>query len=294
MDLALVIVRFIHYAALMLVFGGLVYVRILSRADLGQRIYRQLGSIWRISVLIVVLSGIPWLMLATASMGDGIADALSLNMLATVAFDTAFGRILSGHLVISGVLFLWLAVDQRRGASLPSWWAVVAAFASLVSLAPTGHAMMPEGTEQLASIASQALHLGSGGYWIGCLAPVVITLRMMDRDAMHEAVAALTRFSRLGHGAVALVTMSGLANLWFASDHRPMVLIEPYAALFLAKVIVVAGMVVLAIYNRYWLVPRIRRDPTALPRMQRLTIGIFALGLAAIGLVSIFGMVSPT
>jgi putative copper resistance protein D len=69
------------------------------------------------------------------------------------------------------------------------------------------------------------------------------------------AIAAMMRFSRYGHLAVAAVILTGIVNsLMILGWSLP--LESRYAQLLLLKVALVAVMVTIALINRYLLVPR--------------------------------------
>lgn len=294
MEIALIAIRFAHYTAVLMLFGGLVFARLVAPGVLGRRIASRLALFWQGCAATAAATSVLWLMLVSASTGDGIADAISVTMLSTIAFETTFGTIWCWHMLVCMAVLVCLVSYARRHAQIPSRGALIAAGAGLLSLAPTGHAMMREGWEGAAAIVSQAVHLLAAGYWVGSLPPVGLTLMATRGDLRTDGVAALKRFSEIGHFAVGFAILSGLFNLYAISGNHPLALAAPYAALALAKSTVVAAMVLLALINRYRLVPHARSDGYSLNRMQVLTHAILALGLGAIGLVSVFGMLSPT
>jgi putative copper export protein len=53
-------------------------------------------------------------------------------------------------------------------------------------------------------------------------------------------------------------------------------------------------MTLLAITNRYWLVPRLKDNAVVLDQIRRICIAVFCLGLCAIAFVGIFGTLAPT
>jgi putative copper resistance protein D len=164
----------------------------------------------------------------------------------------------------------------------------------LGTLGLVGHAVMLSGPLGIANQASLALHLLAAGFWLGSLVPVILCLRIGADDPLRrEAMAALTRFSNIGHVSVVLVVATGIVNIALI-EGLSLNLGTPYRQLLAVKVAIVATMVALAIVNRYWLVPRLRRDAAALDRIRRICVIVFYLGLAAVGLVSVFGMLSPS
>ena len=82
-------------------------------------------------------------------------------------------------------------------------------------------------------------------------------------------------------------------NSWLVLDAWPTGS-SPYQALLLAKIALVAIMVALALANRYLLLPRFDSAPFALRLLRWSAIGETIMGLGAVGLVSIFGILAPT
>jgi putative copper resistance protein D len=189
-----------------------------------------------------------------------------------------------------------LLVAARRAPRRIRPGATAAMAALLLSgLALTGHAAMHEGALGLLHRANDVLHVLSAGAWFGALLPVLAILRLVARpDCRGDAVTALRRFSRAGHAAVALVLASGAANVGLVLGRWPTDLASRYEALLDLKVLAVAGMVALALVNRYALVPRLGRHPEATSAALRAaTLAELPLGLAAMALVAVFGLMDP-
>ena len=102
------------------------------------------------------------------------------------------------------------------------------------------------------------------------------------------------RFSIAGHGTVARVIATGIVNAGLILGTWPVPDASPYQSLLYAKVVIVAGMTAIAVFNRYGLVPRLRGAPQATTAMlRRATLMEVLLGLAAIACVSVFGLLDP-
>lgn len=101
-------------------------------------------------------------------------------------------------------------------------------------------------------------------------------------------------YSRSGHVWVALVILTGVLNTFLVLGHWPLELGQPYSRMLLIKTAAVAAMVMLALTNRYRVVPTMRTDePRAIKRLTLLTLMEIALGALALLLVSVFAMLEP-
>jgi copper resistance protein D len=154
----------------------------------------------------------------------------------------------------------------------------------------TGHAAASDGLEGLLRQGTHVLHMIAAGAWLGAL-PYV--LRLLPRLHEPDSKAILIRYSGEGHFWVSLVLATGLvATLWIFGT-IPTELDIRYQLLWWLKVAVTLVMVGLAIWNRYFLVPLLANEPTALKMLARATRAEIALGLAAVALVAWFGTLEP-
>jgi len=132
------------------------------------------------------------------------------------------------------------------------------------------------------------------------LAPLAALVFRATRSASRPWFAvmqtALLRFSRMGYVTVALVGLTGIVNTAILVGSVSGLIGTPYGCLLLVKIALFLLMVVLAIINRFVLVPRIAQEgkPMAGGVALRWTIGIEqALGLAIIAVVSMLGTWPP-
>jgi putative copper resistance protein D len=102
--------------------------------------------------------------------------------------------------------------------------------------------------------------------------------------------------SHYSYVAVALVSLTGVANATLLVGDIRGLTDTPYGCLLLAKIILFLLMVGLAAINRFLLVPRITREgkPMAATAALKWTIGIEqALGLTILAIASILGTWPP-
>lgn len=280
---AFVLCRFIHFTAVMLLFGVSLFVVLLSPARLSVQLKRQTDSLLGIVIAACFLSAIGILAVQSGQMGEGWQDSYRPEVWWAV-LSTAFGQIWQWHLLLAlcAVLVGFLLPAARRDAPL-----LLIAMALLVSLALIGHAAMHSGMLGWLHRGSQAIHLLSAAYWFGSLLPLLVCLSYTRiADLRSEAIITMVRFSRWGHLAVALVITSGVLNGAIILAGSSLDFGSAYLQLLLFKVGLVALMVAVALFNRYRVVPRIGTEPL---QAQRLLIAAtwLEIGLGALVLLSV-------
>jgi putative copper resistance protein D len=140
-----------------------------------------------------------------------------------------------------------------------------------------------------------AIHVLSGGAWVGALVPLLLVASIGEQSAHRVSIGlALRRFSLAGHIAVALVVASGVVNTMLILGEWPVHWSSPYQLTLGCKIALVAAMIALAPVNRYG-VPRVIRHSGNAAQAIRLGIAAeMVLAACVIGLVSFFGMVAPS
>ncbi|MBZ9937212.1 copper homeostasis membrane protein CopD [Mesorhizobium sp. BR1-1-16] len=289
-ELALSACRFLHDAAAMLLWGAFGYLVLLVPCRLADDIAGRLSGLRTAAILVAAATVFAALPIQTALIGDGWADAFDGAMLRDVVTGTSVGTAWLWQAIPSAALLLTLGPRCRFHSGATALLAGMA----VVALAAGGHARMNEGWQAVIHPANDALHGLAAGAWLGALVPLLpILARLSTAGWRADAALALKRFSTGGHIAVALVVVTGIFNS-FMIVGWPLGLSPPYRALLTAKLAVVATMTAIALLNRYGFVPRIGADKDRAVRAIAIgTIVEIGLGLAAILLVAIFGMMDP-
>ena len=291
MEAALALCRFAHFLAAMVVFGTSAYLWLLAPDALRRALSPLLRPVVLTAGLVVLLSAILWVALESAAMAEDWSGAWDPEMLEGVFFETAFGRVWQGRLVLCVVLVAALAFRAGGRWDLRT----VLAALTLASLALTGHAAMQTGGLGALHRVNDAMHLLCGGAWIGGLLPFALCLRRFAPPELRgEAVSAMMLYSRYGHFFVPLLVLSGMTNVALTTGDLPFPASSPYRALLLAKIALVGFLITLALVNRYVIVPRLRPDEKPLRGLRTTTAAEIALGAVAVGLVSLFGLWDPT
>ncbi len=290
-ETALVAARFGGDLAALFLWGAAAYLWLLVSAGLSARIWQRLWF-WRVAALLLaVMAAVTSLPIQGALLGGGWDEALDFSTLQAVATETSTGTAWIWQVTAVALLcVISLATPARLQLPLTA----LAAAGLLVSLTFTGHAVMHDGLTGFVHRSNDLLHVLAGGAWLGALLPVLFLLQELDHDdAGGDARLALSRFSFAGHGAVALVLVSGLANTLLILGHLPTDWSRPYQFLLSMKIVLVVLMVMAALFNRYYLVPRMARSLSASRALFVGTLAEIAASIAVIGLVAWFGTLDP-
>jgi len=304
--------RFVQFAAVMLLFGTSLlrwYIDDGRDAQHGART-REAFDGWLRKVLLVaavltLISALAWLDGVVMTMGDGWSDALDVEVLTAVLFDTWFGQVWMWRLMLAAALIVTLLVTRKPPGGVLERGAILALSGTLVvSLALTGHTALASGGTRMLHIASQATHLLAGAVWLGGLVPLGYLLAKALTEPQGAWLAmvrhVLPRFSRLGYAAVGLLIVTGCINGWVVIGRWDALLTTTHGRVLLAKVLLFALMVGLAIVNRLWLAPRLLavgpHGPAplqVLAALQRNVASELILALLILAAVGLLGTLPP-
>lgn len=288
---AILIGRFLHDSALLLLWGSAAFLAFLTPARLASRMWKCLGMAPLLAAVICALTTAVMLPLQAASIGEGWSDAISIDTLDAVLLESSIGTAWQAQVIAAILLLLAFLVRSRHRMTAI---AITSALAT-ASLALNGHASNHQGWLSALHRSNDILHMLSGGAWLGALFPLVFMLRELEIVGRQpDAQIALRRFSLAGHIGVALVLTSGVINTCLVLGRLPTDWTSPYQRLLAIKIAAVCIMICLAITNRYFFVPAIAMNSRDATRSIRLASMMeIALGIAVIGLVAIFGMLDP-
>ena len=243
---ALALCRFAHFLAAMLTFGMSAYLWMYAPERLRLTLSPAARRITLVASLVALITAIAWLALESASMADDWSAALDPGAIGGVLADTAFGHAWAAHLVLAAALVAVVVFGPR------AQWApeTIASGALLASLGLVGHAAMQTGAEGVLHRLNHSVHLLTTGAWIGALVPFAMCLGAYRRaDLRREAVVAMTRFSFCGHFIVAAIVLTGSVNIALTSGRPPIPPDTPYRALLDVKMVVVAIMILSAVFK---------------------------------------------
>jgi copper resistance protein D len=291
MPTALVICRFAHFAATMLLFGAGAFVWALAPQALARELAGPVRRMAAAAIIVAAVTALAWLALEAGQMGDGWSDTVNPDTLSAVAFETDFGKVWLWRIGLALVLVTALCAGRHDR------WAFVVPVSALLlaSLGLVGHAAMQDGAPGALHRLNHAVHLLCAGAWLGALPPLLLCLRRCgDPGLRSEAGMALRRFSGLGHFLVALVVLTGIVNTILTLGRWPDDFSSLYQTLLAGKIALVAAMIVLALVNRYMLTPRVKdQSGAALRALTVNSVAEIGLGVAVLALVSVFGTLAP-
>jgi len=288
MSAAIVVCLWLHYAALLTLFGAAACRLLVLREEAAFGTDRMLRRVLGASIALAIVTVVALLSLESASMGGSWKEGLDTDTIVAVLTDTEFGRVWQRRIVLAALSAMAVAATSPRRP-----WIAGASALLLASLALVGHAAMVEGIVGELRRLNQAAHLLAAGAWLGGLAPLLLTLAA-TRANPAAALPMLHRFSTYGTLAVAVILVTGAINAATLVGGVAGLVGTPYGWTLLAKLALVAGLIAFAGVNRFRLVPRIARDPErAAVRLHRSVTWEIALGALVVLVASLLGTLAP-
>ena len=251
--------RFVHYAALTILFGVAAFPvynyrgKTLSPAE-AAAFFPWSRRVQIAAAIAALISGMFWLGFVATTMSGQLSALFDANILSLVIRTTDFGRVWMPRLELIGLALL-LLVPKNPGETLRLSVLAAAAIA-LTSIADTGHSGADNGPSATLHITADAVHLVAAGIWVGALVVLarmaVISARGLRPDDLKSFHHALERFSAIGPAVVGALTLSGILNPGFLAS-----LSSAYGQVLLVKLLLFGVMLVLAAANRFWLTRRL-------------------------------------
>lgn len=282
--------RFVLDAAAVGLWGIGAYLLIVPAGPLRDGLEQRWLPGLRLALGLAVIALVCRLPLMATIIGSGWEDVTDVSLMWRIANQTTTGLAWSLGAGIVAIACPVLAMLHRHRLEVLT----LTGMALLASLALSGHSAMHDGWPGYLHRANQWLHLLSGGFWLGALLPVTSALRALNSPSLRSAAShALVRFSRTGHLAVALVVITGALNTALILGQPPLDWSQDYQRLLAAKVGLVAAMISIAVFNRYWLVPRLASGTANLRSLQRMTWLEVILAAGVLALVVAFSALDP-
>lgn len=279
-----VALRFIHFTALMLIFGCSLYSAWLAPTSIRRLMARRFLRLQQYAAVWCCLSATAMLAVQGGLMGAGWSDVVRVPVW-HVVLQTQFGRVWLWQIVLATVTLVVALMTPRSLARL----LLMLTIAQFILLAGVGHATMNAGVVGALQQLNYALHLICAAMWFGGLLPVIWCMQLAKGRWRQQAIRAMMRFSFYGHFAVLGVLGSGIVNALLITGFS-LSLKTAWGQLLLLKCVLVMLMVAIALANRYVLIPGMPQDESRKARwfvwMTKLEWGLGAAVLAVISLLA--------
>jgi copper resistance protein D len=293
----LLLTRWIHFAAVFVLFGAALFWSCAPGAFFGAR--RATDLLLRVAAPVAVISGLGWIAAIIANMADGLEKIADPHTLSLFFNHTQFGPVVEVRLALFALalgLAAWpMAAESRRRAMIPVGAAL------LVNQAWLGHAAEGSGAWGALMLAVYGVHVLAAATWLGGLPPLLFALRetrgRADEESRRRTVELLLRFSLVAIPAVALIVASGLGNVGFrVGASAGCAFMTGYGAVLCVKATLVASMLGLACYNRFVALPRLLSGSASDGQGIRLQTSValeLALGLGVLAAAALLGVTPP-
>ncbi len=264
------------------------------------RAVRATTILLRIAAPIAAISGVVWLACILINMARDFHSVVDPEDLRLFFFETPFGTVslLRLALLMIGVVIAFLPWHGRwRFAALVPVGALL-----LITQAWFGHSAEGTGLYRAIVITIYAIHVLASAAWVGGLPPLLFALVEQRRFSPYEArdcaLDICSRFSLMAMAAVSLLVLSGIANAGFrVSGSFGKLFGSAYGDVLLKKIALVAGMLVLACFNRFVAMPRLRaaslKGTTQIIKLRDSVTLEVALSILVLGASAILGITMP-
>ncbi|MGI8735013.1 MAG: copper resistance CopC/CopD family protein [Pyrinomonadaceae bacterium] len=278
-------VRWLSYLAMMMLFGGFaIYLLVLAPA-LRQEGLEETAKVaqvqnatarrianwsWISVVLLLLASSVSLVLQASGVFDKSLTESLSPSLLGQVIFNTGYGGHWFLEVISLALLVVILAILSRKLKRAPDeghralWWVgLLAGAVLLVAPSWTGHAVASVKDFRLA-VVTDWLHLLAGGFWVGGLFHLALTLptALAGVDKTHRIgllAQVIKRFTRVAMPSVALLVLAGLYNTWVHVPSFSGFWLTPYGKTLLLKLFFVGLMLLLGALNNLHFGKRVAR-----------------------------------
>ncbi len=246
--------RWLGFAGLALLIGGAVFALLWPGARRAIATRRVIRVGWVATAVATVVSLFVY---GPYVAGLGIGDVFSTSLLGDT-IDERIGQAWLARLVllVIAVPLLALLASRDRGANdddrprtLPVWWIPVGvAVAVLLAATPglSGHAI--SGRWTTAAVIADTLHVLAMAVWLGGV--VALATITLGSSAVKATTESLARFSRIALGCIGVIAVTGTFQSVRQLGSFDAVRDTDYGRILVVKLVIVAGIVVVAAFSR--------------------------------------------
>lgn len=273
--------RFLHDASLVMLFGGSGFIQLVA-PDLKFALQQVWTRPERAAVSVTIATTILAVPLNVASFTESWPTT---DFVATYLLQTHGGRVLILQIVSAATLLgVWMYPMPKN--------VVLVAGLMLCELALAGHASDGDNIENIVVASMEAVHILAGAAWLGALPVLLIILNCVSHNVHRGGgIAALQKFSAVGHFTVTLTFICGISTALLINGLPSPT--RDYGRAVLLKTFLVFTMALLALINRYAIVPRLRSHRGASALLVAGSTAEILLGMTALLLVASFGITDP-
>ncbi|MGB6324869.1 MAG: copper homeostasis membrane protein CopD [Methylocella sp.] len=303
----LAVLRWIHFTSMFVLFGSSFFWFYMGaeRFSAGPgglpRALRATTILLRVAAPLAAITGIGWLACILINSTDDIGSVVNPEDLRLYFFETPFGVVSVARIILLVAAVVVAALPWNNRA----WFSALLHIGAvlLISQAWLGHAA--EGGAGLYGaimVTVYGTHVLAAGAWVGGLPPLLFALVEQRHFGPHEArewsVDILLRYSLMGMVAVTLIVLSGIVNAGFrVAGSFDKLFDTSYGDVLFTKIGIVAVMLVLAYFNRFVALPRLRatslKGMTQITRLRYSVAVEVVLGLAVLGVAAVLGITPP-
>lgn len=286
-----VLLKVAFYAGFACAFGSLFQSRLAQRISHTQDWHSANKVIARAALLGSALNLllVPiWFLVSTGAMAEeGIEGMLDTDML-EMMWQSSIGDTALLRFIGFSILVLLLVIQHKLSSSKKNIWDISYLAGLLIlafSFTLTGHIAEQSFLEQILITT----HVFVMAWWFGTLLPLIVACKEYSDEELHDVM------HRFGQQAMFMVSALLLAGLYVAIQ-----LVDSFAALFntsygqvlLTKLLAVTGVMLIAAYHRFHLVPSLKYENSREKLSKSISIeAVVALVILTItaGLTSLVG-----
>ena len=245
--LSVLIARGLFYAATLFVVGFALFLALVGvPASLAPKACRLLRG----GAMFGLLSAVPFLALSAVQLQGADPRAIDLVALRDAAFVGAnFDRLMIA-LPAFVVIYMTSLTAELHWARRVVFFVAATGLASSFAMASHVTAMSDS---KLAAQAIITAHIAFGAFWIGSLLPLFIILGHEERFL---AVPYFRRFSAIAGIGIVVIAATGGVVIWRLFQDPSEILTSDYGKILGAKIALIAGLLLIAAFNRFVWTPR--------------------------------------
>ncbi len=246
------VARWLAFAGLALLIGGAAFALLWpgARRAVGTRRIVRIG--WVATAVATVVSLFVY---GPYVAGLGVGEIFSTNLLVDTLSERQ-GQVWLARLVLLVLAAMLLALlasrdrDTDDDRALPIWWLPAAVLVAILLAATpglSGHASSGRWTD--AAVVADTLHVLAMAVWLGGIAALAVTALGSSATAP-GTTASLARFSRIALGSIGVVALTGTFQAVRQLGSFDALRDTEYGRILVVKLVLVAGVVVVAAFSR--------------------------------------------